>query len=219
MRNTKMKETGKKRLAASDRKDQIVKVAMALFARNGFKGTTTREIASMAGISEAVIFRHFKRKADLYRAIIDLKCTDKRGETTLMTRLEGKTGKDVFSTVASYIITEHEKDDTFLRLLTYSALERQDLSKIFIKTKAMELLGFLQKEITKLMKAGVFRRVDPALAARAFMGMTVHYSVSQELYGLKAHFKRPNQKVVDAFVGVFFDGMMIPHSTNPSPLR
>lgn len=202
------KKTVKKRLAAAERKDQIVKVAMNLFARNGFTGTTTREIASKAGISEAVIFRHFKRKDDLYRAIIDLKCGDKKGETTLITRLEGKTGKDVFATVASYIITEHQKDDTFLRLLTYSALERHDLSKIFIKTKAMELLEFLQREIVKLVKRGVFRRVDPALAARAFIGMTVHYSVSQELYGLKTHFKRPNQKVVDTFVGIFFDGMM-----------
>ncbi|MBI5970600.1 MAG: TetR/AcrR family transcriptional regulator [Deltaproteobacteria bacterium] len=213
----KGKKTVKKRLAAADRKDQIVKVAMSLFARNGFKGATTREIASKAGISEAVIFRHFKKKADLYRAIIDMQCGDKRGEATLIKRLDGKKGKDIFSTVASHIITEHQKDDTFLRLLTYSALERQDLSKIFIRTKALELLAFLQKEIIKLVKTGVFKRVDPALAARAFTGMTVHYSVSQELYGLKAYFKRPNKKVVDTFVNIFFDGMMIPHSTYPSP--
>ena len=44
---------------------------MDLFSRKGFAGTTTKEIALAAGVSEAIIFRHFATKRDLYTAIIE----------------------------------------------------------------------------------------------------------------------------------------------------
>jgi TetR/AcrR family transcriptional regulator len=65
--------TEARRLSAEDRRRQIVHAAIELFARKGFDGTTTREIAQAAGVSEALIFRHFPTKHDLYRAIIDHK--------------------------------------------------------------------------------------------------------------------------------------------------
>ena len=60
----------RKRLSQIERRTQIVDVAMRLFASKGFKGTTTRAISVAAGVSEAIIFRHFETKEDLYNAII-----------------------------------------------------------------------------------------------------------------------------------------------------
>src|SRR2546421_11659687 len=60
------------RMAAEERRLQIAQVAMRLFSERGFRGTTTKEIAQAAGVSEAIIFRHFTTKDDLYTAIIDL---------------------------------------------------------------------------------------------------------------------------------------------------
>ncbi|MDP6778629.1 MAG: helix-turn-helix domain-containing protein, partial [Candidatus Latescibacteria bacterium] len=61
----------RKRLSQEERRTQIIEVAMDLFARKGFKGATTRAIAEAAGVSEAIIFRHFATKEDLYDAIIE----------------------------------------------------------------------------------------------------------------------------------------------------
>src|SRR5437588_12033707 len=61
------------RMVAGERRLQIVKVAMRLFSERGFRGTTTKEIAHAAGVSEAIIFRHFATKEELYTAIIDYK--------------------------------------------------------------------------------------------------------------------------------------------------
>src|SRR5918912_447662 len=57
--------------AAGERRLQIAQVALRLFSERGFRGTTTKEIAQAAGVSEAIIFRHFATKEELYRAIID----------------------------------------------------------------------------------------------------------------------------------------------------
>jgi TetR/AcrR family transcriptional regulator, transcriptional repressor of aconitase len=58
------------RLDNDERRQAIVDAAVPLFARRGFGGTTTRELAEAAGISEALLFRHFPSKQLLYREIL-----------------------------------------------------------------------------------------------------------------------------------------------------
>ena len=62
------------RLDSDDRRRAIVDAAVPLFARKGFAGTTTRELAAAAGVSEALLFRHFPSKQSLYREILRLGC-------------------------------------------------------------------------------------------------------------------------------------------------
>jgi AcrR family transcriptional regulator len=62
------------RLQAGERRVAIVDAAKPLFAQHGFVGTTTRQIAQAAGVSEALVFQHFPSKAALYREILDQGC-------------------------------------------------------------------------------------------------------------------------------------------------
>src|SRR5271169_3855091 len=50
----------------STQREKIVSAAAQLFARQGYHGTSTREIARLADVSENTIFRHFDRKEDLF---------------------------------------------------------------------------------------------------------------------------------------------------------
>ena len=52
---------------------KILETAIRLFSERGFNGTTTKEIAEEAGVNEALIFRYFSTKRDLYGSIIDRK--------------------------------------------------------------------------------------------------------------------------------------------------
>ncbi len=54
-------------------RDKILETAIELFANKGFSGTRTKEIADEASVNEALIFRHFSTKSDLYAAIIEKK--------------------------------------------------------------------------------------------------------------------------------------------------
>lgn len=62
------------RLDSDERRKAIVAAAVPLFARKGFAGTTTKELAEAAGISEALLFRHFPSKKQLYDEILRLGC-------------------------------------------------------------------------------------------------------------------------------------------------
>jgi AcrR family transcriptional regulator len=59
------------RLDSDERHTAIVRAAVPLFAHKGFAGTTTREIAEAAGISEALLFKHFPSKQLLYGEILN----------------------------------------------------------------------------------------------------------------------------------------------------
>src|SRR5438445_12861525 len=65
------------RLSAEERREAIVTAALPLFARKGFANTTTRELADAAGVSEALIYKHFPSKESLYAEIQNTGCKDK----------------------------------------------------------------------------------------------------------------------------------------------
>ncbi len=59
------------RLPAAERRQQILAVAIRVFARSGYVSASTAEIAAQAGISEPTIYRHFENKQALYLAVLE----------------------------------------------------------------------------------------------------------------------------------------------------
>src|SRR5713226_8711821 len=79
------------RLDNQGRRRGIVEAAVPLFARKGFAGTTTKEIAEAAEVSEALLFKHFPTKAALYGAIQDFGCRIKEEALERLRLLEPST--------------------------------------------------------------------------------------------------------------------------------
>lgn len=59
------------RLSHADRRDSILEAATSAFAAHGYDGSRTLEIARSAGVSEALLYRHFVSKEALYAAVLD----------------------------------------------------------------------------------------------------------------------------------------------------
>ena len=144
------------KLPAADRRRQIIQVAMALFSAKGFEGTTTREISRAAGVSEAIIFRHFATKEDLYAAIIDfiiqghcetvLYGTELRPWTSATTPRSSRRSPFAFWRPTG-------KSRRCLRLLLFSSLEGHKLSQLFMESQVRpvyELLsGYFRERATR----------------------------------------------------------------------
>jgi len=64
------------KLSSEDRRAAIVKAVRRVFAEKGFDGTTTRELADAAGVSEALLFKHFPNKEALFTAMQAACCTE-----------------------------------------------------------------------------------------------------------------------------------------------
>jgi AcrR family transcriptional regulator len=61
----------RERLSAPERREAILEVALRVFSRGSYTGTTTAEIAREAGVTEPVIYRHFPSKRALWLACVD----------------------------------------------------------------------------------------------------------------------------------------------------
>ena len=173
------------RMAGEDRRQQIVKVAMTVFSERGFRGTTTREIARAAGVSEAIIFRHFATKEELYSAILDHKaCAGDMGEIrrNLAGAIARGDDRAVFEGYARAMLDHHETDIEFMRLLLHSALEAHELFKMFWDRNVREMADFLCSYIRERQKAGAIRQMEPLIASRAFTGMIVNHSMVNNLF-------------------------------------
>jgi AcrR family transcriptional regulator len=59
------------RLPAPARREQILDVAVQVFARNGFHSTSMNDVADAAGVTKPVLYQHFDSKQDLYLALLD----------------------------------------------------------------------------------------------------------------------------------------------------
>lgn len=66
------------RLSSEERREAIVDAVKGVFADKGFDGTTTRELAKAAGVSEALLYKHFPSKESLYAAMLDACATGPR---------------------------------------------------------------------------------------------------------------------------------------------
>jgi AcrR family transcriptional regulator len=122
------------RLDSDDRRRAIVAAAVPLFARKGFAGTTTRELASAAGVSEALLFRHFPSKQLLYREILTLGCEGDPALEKLAT-LPASTATAIGIVrfmVRRFVLgsePERRELDLRMRLMLHSCLEDGDYAR------------------------------------------------------------------------------------------
>lgn len=60
----------RKRLTAEERRESILVAGRAVFLEQGLNGARTRTIAEQAGITEAVLYRHFESKEEIFTAAV-----------------------------------------------------------------------------------------------------------------------------------------------------
>ncbi len=197
------------RFTAEDRKQQILQVATELFASKGYEGTTTREIAKRAKVNEAIIFRHFPTKEDLYWAVIEAKCAMNAGRQIMISILEaGDDVRTTFVTLAETMLRRREKDPSLMRLLLFSALENHRLSQRFFQTYIADYYEVLSDFIRQKIASGEFRNVNSQMAARGYLGMLVYHNMVQGIFGANRFQTFDLREVAENLTDIWLRGML-----------
>jgi AcrR family transcriptional regulator len=199
------------RLSARDRREQILEVASGIFARKGYEGTTTREIAEEAQVNEALLFRHFPSKENLYWTMLEQLC-HAGGRRDRMKKIlaQGGTDFEVFQGIARETLRRSLRDRELTRLLWFTALEKHELSVRFFNTFVADYYEALAGYIRARIRQGAFRKTDPLLAARGFLGMVVYHFLIQELFGGEQYRKFDLEEVANTLAEIWLAGMKDP---------
>jgi AcrR family transcriptional regulator len=147
------------RMSPKDRKESILKSAIPLFAKQGYNGTTTKMISEAAGISEALLFKYFKNKKELF---IELKKQVYPKVDIALNTLPKLTPSTSGLIILVYLIIfetlgpsyNKEEFDIFNRLLTFSLLEDGELAKVFYESKFEKWLPYMAKHFKAAEQSG-----------------------------------------------------------------
>jgi AcrR family transcriptional regulator len=138
--------------------ERILATAAELFARFGYNGASTREIAAAAEVNEVTIYRHYPRKRDLYLAVLssELQRVHLRGE--LLTQLaEAPNGRAALAGAFELISTTLQQQPQLLRLLQFSALELSDDLDHLLRRHLGELVEVIARYLEPWIVRGDLR--------------------------------------------------------------
>lgn len=194
-------------MRGEERHAAIVRSAIHLFAEKGFRGATTRELASSLGVTEPVLYQHFKTKRDLYGAIIEAKARQS-SERVDSLRPFAESGDDrvFFTRLAELILRRYDTDPETTRLLLFSSLEGHELAGHFFERMFSDFYQLVLEYIRRRIRDGAFRGVDAEIAARGLIGMIGYHGLVEQLFpGYLA--RRSRRRVAQEMVSIFLSGI------------
>jgi AcrR family transcriptional regulator len=126
------------KLSSEERRTAIIRAVRRVFAEKGFHGTTTRALADAAGVSEALLFKHFPNKEALYSAMQLFCCNENDPEKIdRIKALEPSTSTLVLIVhlmVSRTVGTEPDSQEdavTHHRLMLRSMIEDGEFARLF----------------------------------------------------------------------------------------
>ncbi|MCI0363663.1 MAG: TetR/AcrR family transcriptional regulator [Phycisphaerales bacterium] len=151
------------RMRSADRRRQLLEVAADLFARLGYRGTTTAELAKSAGITEPILYRHFDNKLDLFVTLVD-----EVGREVIagwQDALEGV--KDPLKRLEIMLANNpatHEKGRGVYRVIFQAMTEVEgdaDIART-LRKHLTRLHQFIKDELAELQRSGAVRKDESA---------------------------------------------------------
>jgi TetR/AcrR family transcriptional regulator len=196
-------------MSGQDRRRQLIEAALDLFARSGFEGTTTKEIARAAGVTEAVIFRHFPSKQALYMAVLDFKvqsigldewlketqsCMDRNDDAGLVRVIMGG------------ILRGFRSDPRYERVKLFAALEGHAVGLSHYRQFAIPIFQLLRDYLLRRQREGALREQNPAAVMAAVSGMAQNYAVLTSMFGFSSP-DLTDEQVIEIFTAIIMNGI------------
>ncbi len=197
------------RLPADERRRQLIEVAIDVFSKRGFSGATTREIAAAAGVTEAIIFRHFATKEQLYAAILDRRRLDAGGGEwlcSIQNYMDQNDDEGLIRSLIAKIIHVVREDSKYERVLLYAALEGHELAAMYHEKFTHPIREMLTDYIARRQREGGLRKMNASAVLAAMGGMAQHYAMHTHM----CHYKDAgfsDEEAVETFTRIMMDGI------------
>ncbi len=186
---------------------RLLDATLKLISEKGYLGSTTREIAQEAGVTELTLFRHFGTKEKLFEALL-------RNHTflprlkELLPELDGLSYGDSLRQIASrFLLSLKERKSMVKIMYSEGTIYPEKIKKLYNKF-ADDLRLTLASYFRGLQKKGLLRTISPEMAAQMFLGMLFSYFRSEEIMRAGGMKKQTMEKNIKEFVDIFMFGTM-----------
>ena len=182
----------------------LVEAGRKLFIRQGYHGTSMREIADEAGLALGGIYNHFSSKEEIFVAML----TERHPFLVVLPALQaaqGQTAEELVRDAASRMIAELSKDDTFLNMMFIELVEfdGKHVPQMF-QAFFPSLMEFAQRF---QQVRGPLRDIPLPLILRAFIGLFFSYFITDLIIGSQLP-PEMRDKAFDYFVDIYLHGIL-----------
>ncbi len=201
----------KPKLQRAERRKVIIEAASTLFSERGFRGVTTRELAKGAGVSEPVLYEHFRTKEDLYAAIIECATQKEKGKDDpheLVDSWATIEDPQLYLTKLANLIAEfHTRHPEYIRQVLFAALEGHAMADLCFERNSGPIYAKVAAYLKNRMAAGQVRTMEPTIAARAFVGSVMQYCLFELHFGFRT-VRASKKRALEGLVDIFLHGIL-----------
>ncbi len=187
---------------------RILEAAKKLFARRGYDGTTTRDLAQAAGVAEGTIFRHFESK----KAILIEVATQGWVEllTDLLTELSEMGSYKAIAQVMKKRMLNLHKNADLLRVCFLEAQFHPDLRQQIQTDVIVKMTDVAEAFFQTAMDQGIYRRMNPRVVAQVFLGMFTVAGFSQDSIIPDGASPQAFIEMAEGMADIFLNGVLTP---------
>lgn len=164
-------------------KERILSTGMNLFARFGYNGVSTREIANAAQVNEITIYRHYPRKHDLYVAVLESELRQVHLRGDLLTDIaEAPDGRTALACAFELVRKTLMQKPEVLRLLHYSVLELNEDFDPLVRRHLGEQVEVIARYLEPWVLKGDIRCTNAKAAILTLISIVISHDSLQRLF-------------------------------------
>jgi AcrR family transcriptional regulator len=193
--------------AQDDIQERILNSAQRLFAKHGYGGTTTRDLAQAAGVAEGTLFRHFESK----KAILIEVATRGWVEllTDLLTELSEMGSYKAVAQVMRRRMLNLTANTDMLRVCFMEAQFHPELRDRVQAEVISKMTDVAEAFFETAMERGIYRPLKPRVVARIFLGMFTVAGFSQMTLADEANSPQDMKELAETLADIFLNGVLL----------
>jgi AcrR family transcriptional regulator len=182
------------------RTDKIIAAAAQLFARKGYHGTSTREIARLAEVSENTLFRHFDHKEDIFWSALRSRSAALQPRWDLLDEIRAGGTPDVVLPQILEVLTDTANyRPEVLRLIAVAFLELQGEAESLCRDVLSPLFSKISRYLAASIEKGEVVEVDPTMLAVSLMATALLHPQFSKLSNPNSTFQLEERNLIHAY--------------------
>ncbi|MGL4880502.1 MAG: TetR/AcrR family transcriptional regulator [Waterburya sp.] len=189
-----------------DTRTKILQAGLQLFARQGYDGTTTRDLAKLAGVAEGTLFRHFANKKAILIEVATTGWVDIL--TDLLTELSEMGSYKAVSQVMRRRMLNMRKNGDLLRVCFIEAQYHPELKETIQAEVISKMTDVAEAFFATAMEKGIYRQMNPKIVAKVFLGIFAIAGFSEQTIIDPEASPQAMQEMAEGISDIFLRGVL-----------
>ena len=190
-----------------DTRQRILNAALRLFADRGYDGTTTKDLATAANVAEGTLFRHFASKKTILIEVATLGWVEIL--TDLLTELSEMGSYKAVDRVMKRRMLDFKKNYNLMRVCFIEAQFHPELRDRIQSEAIAKMTDVAEAFFQTAMDRGIYRRMNPTIVARVFLGMFAIAGFSYQTIMEPSASPQALQEMAEGIADIFLNGVLV----------